>query len=196
MYPDREKAKQLLEEAVRRNPGPWERHSELVAECAERIASRCGLDTEKAYVCGLLHDIGRRFGKGHFRHIVDGWDYMQSLGYEEAARICLTHSFHTGTVQGYIGNFDVPPERVEEMERFLSEREFDEYDKLIQLCDSMASDRILDLEERMADVERRYGAYPQEKKEKIWELKAHFEELCGEGIYQMVEGVGQYGETV
>ena len=69
---------------------------------------------------------------------------------EEAVSICLTHSFHTGTVQGYIGNFDVPPERVRD---------------------------------GVPSFGAALRAYPQEKKEKIWELKAHFEELCGEGIY-------------
>jgi hypothetical protein len=40
----------------------------------------------------------------------------------------------------------------------------DDYDKLIQLCDSLAgAEGVLDIEERMGDVKRRYGAYPQEK---------------------------------
>ena len=41
------------------NPDPWIAHSENVA-LAERIAEVCpGLEADKAYVCGLLHDIGR-----------------------------------------------------------------------------------------------------------------------------------------
>ena len=38
-------------------------HSKTAAHCAEKIAAACGdLDPEKAYVLGLLHDIGRTFG--------------------------------------------------------------------------------------------------------------------------------------
>ena len=43
----------------------------------------------------------------------------------------------------------------------------DEYDRLIQLCDSIAgAEGVLDIEERMNDVKRRYGFYPQKKWDK------------------------------
>ena len=32
---------------------------------------------------------------------------MKSLGYDEVAKICLTHSFNNHTVDEYIGKFDV-----------------------------------------------------------------------------------------
>ena len=52
------------------------------------------MDAEKAYVLGLLHDIGRKFGVRHLGHVSDGYRFMMSLGYDEAAKICLTHSFN------------------------------------------------------------------------------------------------------
>ena len=94
MYPTRKDAMEMLEEAALLNPGPWKKHSYLVADCAERIARECGLDTEKAYCLGLLHDIGRRFGVTQLRHVYDGYFYMNQIGYNEVARVCLTHSFH------------------------------------------------------------------------------------------------------
>lgn len=63
MIPTREQAEELLTEALPHNPGPWGAHSRTAAHCAEKIAAACGLDPEKAYVLGLLHDIGRRYGK-------------------------------------------------------------------------------------------------------------------------------------
>ena len=43
------------------NPGPWGKHCLTAAHCAEKIASACGdMDVEKAYILGLLHDIGRK----------------------------------------------------------------------------------------------------------------------------------------
>ena len=76
MYPPRSEAESLLYEAETCNPGPWGDHSRTAAHCAACIARQCGLDPEKAYVLGLLHDIGRRFGKRHLGHVVDGFVYM------------------------------------------------------------------------------------------------------------------------
>ena len=86
-YPDRETAEALLREAESRNPGPWGDHSRYVALCAETIAAACGMDSEKACVLGLLHDIGRREGVKHLGHVYDGFTYMNRLGYPDAARI-------------------------------------------------------------------------------------------------------------
>lgn len=39
-----------------------------------------------------------------------------------------------------------------------------EYDWLIQLCDSLAgAEGVPDIEERMGNVKKRYGSYPQDK---------------------------------
>lgn len=92
-YPDREEAQRLVAEGEACNPGSWGDHSRIAAMCAEKIARSVGLDSEKAYVLGLLHDIGRKFGIKHLAHVYDGYQYMMSLGYPDAARICLTHFF-------------------------------------------------------------------------------------------------------
>lgn len=56
----------LLLDGVSCNPGPWGRHCLTAAYCAEKIAGACGnMDTEKVYILGLLHDIGRKFGVRH-----------------------------------------------------------------------------------------------------------------------------------
>lgn len=187
MYPTRQEAENLLIEAGKCNPGPWESHSRVTAQCAEKIAAACrDMNTQKAYVLGLLHDIGRKFGVKHLGHVYDGWKYMLELGYDEAARICLTHSFNEGKIETYIGNFDITEEQTEEIRDALSGMEFDEYDKLIQLCDSMAAaEGVVDMEERMNDVKRRYGAYPQSKWNKNMELKEYFEQKAGSNIYEI-----------
>ena len=66
-------ARQELKTAAYMNPGPWEQHSEVTAENARRIAQKVpGMNPEKAYVMGLLHDIGRREGVTGMRHLMDG----------------------------------------------------------------------------------------------------------------------------
>lgn len=187
MIPTRAEAKRLLAEAEVMNPGPWGDHSRTAAHCAEKIASACGMDAEKAYVLGLLHDIGRRFGKRHLGHVSDGYSYMMSLGYDEVARVCLTHSFHDLTLDLYIGNFDTTEEETKLITDELAKIELDDYDRLIQLCDALAgSEGVVDIEERMTDIKRRYGSYPAEKWDANLALKRYFEELAGRGIYDVV----------
>ncbi|MCM1091852.1 MAG: HD domain-containing protein [Butyrivibrio sp.] len=188
MLPTREKAEALLAEAESCNPGSWGNHSRVAAHCAEKIAEACaGLDSEKAYILGLLHDIGRKFGTRHLGHVSDGYTYMMSLGYDEAARICLTHSFNNKTTDDYIGKFDTTEEELHMIQRELEAITYDEYDRLIQLCDSLAgAEGVLAIEERMDDVRRRYGSYPQKKWDRNLALKKHFEDLAGEDIYLIV----------
>ncbi len=193
MLPTREEAEQLLREAERCNPGPWGNHSRVTAQCAERIAKECGgLDSDKAYILGLLHDIGRKFGVRHLGHVSDGYSYMMSLGYDEAAKICLTHSFNNQTTDVYIGKFDTTGEELKMIRDALKTVVMDDYDKLVQLCDSIAgADGVLDIEERMDDVRRRYGFYPQEKWDKNLQLKKYFEKKTGKDIYSVVGKGGQ-----
>lgn len=189
MLPTRERAMELVCDALLCNPGPWGKHSLTAAHCAEKIAAACGdLDSEKAYILGLLHDIGRKFGVRHLGHVSDGYTYMKSLGYDEVAKICLTHSFNNCTVDGYIGKFDVSEEELKLIKTELEKIEYDEYDRLIQLCDSLAgAEGVLDIEERMNDVKKRYGAYPQDKWDYNMSLLHYFEKRMNKNIYLVCE---------
>ena len=114
MLPTRMEAERLLEEAEKCNPGPWGKHSRVVAHCAEKIALGCkGMNLEKAYILGLLYDIGRKFGVSYLKHVSDGYSYMMSLGYDEVARVCLTHSFNNMRVDEYVGKVDTSDEEYE-----------------------------------------------------------------------------------
>ncbi|MCR5801329.1 MAG: HD domain-containing protein [Lachnospiraceae bacterium] len=188
MYPDRSKAEEILREAESCNPGPWGNHSRTVAHCAEKIAEYSGMDSEKAYVFGLLHDIGRKFGKRHLGHVSDGYSYMMSLGYDDAARICLTHSFNENDIEGYVGNWDTTPEETELIRTKLAETTQDDYDKLIQLCDAISgAEGVMDIIDRMTDVKNRYGDYEQSKWDTNLALKAYFEEKMGRNLYEAVD---------
>lgn len=188
MIPSRKQAEELLKDAENCNPGPWGNHSRIVAFCAEKIAENCeDLDSDKAYVLGLLHDIGRKSGIRHLGHVSDGYSYMMSLGYDEIAKVCLTHSFNNQTIKEYIGKFDTSDEETQQVNSALAAVVFDEYDRLIQLCDALAgSESVLKIEERMEDVRQRYGFYPQEKWDSNIKLKEHFERKTGRDIYSLV----------
>lgn len=188
MLPDRVKAMGLLEASYLMNPGPWKDHSVVTAECAYQIARSClDMDPEKAYILGLLHDIGRRFGVTYLKHVIDGYRYFMDMGYEEAARVCMTHSFSLQNLDGYIGKRDVSGEELDLIDSLLAEYEYDDYDRLIQLCDSIAMpDGPVDITIRMQDVKDRYGDYPAEKWNKNIELQRYFEQKAGKRLEQIL----------
>jgi phosphopantetheinyl transferase (holo-ACP synthase) len=102
---------------------------------------------------GLLHDIGRREGVFQLRHGMDGYKYLINEGYPDHARICITHSY-TVKDKNNFGHYDdlTAPER-RFVTRFLSETEYDDYDRLIQLADFLGlPQRLCTVDERIADV--------------------------------------------
>ena len=179
MLPTIEQALSELELAGNLNPGPWTKHSINVANAAKIIADNCtGLNGEKAYVCGLLHDIGRRTGIAAVRHIIDGYDYAMANGWSEIARVCLTHSFPVKDIEADIGKKDISQEQYCFIDKFLKNVEYDDYDKLIILCDALAdANGFCILEKRFIDTSRRYGVYPFsiDRWNKTYEYKEYFE---------------------
>ena len=76
----------------------------------------------------------------------------------------------------------------EKIRNRLREIVFDDYDLLIQLCDSISgAEGVMDIIDRMGDVKRRYGFYDPDKWNRNLELKAYFEEKMGKDLYEAVE---------
>lgn len=185
-----DEAESLLQEADTMNPGPWIGHSIITAFCARKIAEHCfDLNADTTYVFGLLHDIGRRFGVTDMKHIIDGYRFMKSLGYEDCARICLTHSFPYKDIRSYNGQNDCTAEETEYITAYLKHTDYDDYDRLIQLCDALAlSDGATYIEKRLVDVVLRRGfndlTIPKWKS--FLELKDYFDEKAGKDIYKII----------
>jgi HD superfamily phosphodiesterase len=190
MLPTRNEAERLLEESHAMNPGPWRDHCRNVAGCAEIIARYARLNPDKAYVLGLLHDIGRRFGNTQMAHVTDGYHFLMDKGYDEAARTCVTHSFADRNVDSYIGPKDVSEADFTLIQRMVAS-EYDDYDRLVQLCDSLAmADGTIDLKARMDDIEVRHGFYPQAKRQAHYRLKEYFDGLAGVDLYTVLRAGG------
>ena len=193
MFPAPETARRELELAAQANPGLWVRHSQNTGEAARRIAARCpGMDSEKAYVCGLLHDIGRRTGVAAVRHIIDGYDYAMAQGWDEVARVCLTHSFPIQDIEADIGKKDITPQQYRFIQQFLEQVEYDEYDRLIILCDSLAdANGFCILKKRLVNTTRRYGAFPftVERWNRTFAIKEAFEARIGCSVYRLLPGI-------
>lgn len=190
-YPDAQTAEKILEEAGKKNPGPWVQHSRNVALAAKNIAECCpGLDAQKAYVLGLLHDIGRREGSTGMDHAIDGYRYCMDMGYPVCAQICVTHSFPNGDVREAQGPWGSEEFRLS-AQKILAAIRYDDYDRLIQICDAVgdASGFCL-IEKRLIDVALRHGvdAYTQKKWKTHFSIKSHFESIMGKSIYSVLPG--------
>ncbi|OIO96447.1 MAG: phosphohydrolase [Anaerolineae bacterium CG2_30_64_16] len=196
--PTLSQAEAFLAEAVVLNPGPWAAHSTHVAVAARAIAARAiatqqgGLDPDAAYVMGLLHDIGRRAGVTGMRHVLDGYRYLADQGYEDAARLCMTHSFAYKHIGAIFGEWDCRPDELAFIEAYLAGIEYTDYDRLIQLCDSLAmAEGFVLMEKRMMDVALRYGIndFAVAKWKATFQIKQDFEAVIGRSIYDLLPGV-------
>ena len=193
MLPTADEALNELKLAEKTNPGPWVRHSVNVGIAARNIAEKLSwLNPEKAYIAGLLHDIGRRVGVVDIpTHVYEGYRYCMEKGWDEAARICMTHSY-LRMQDEFIDKPDSEQEKA--IKAYIMNCQADDYDKLIQLCDSLAVDYgFVILEKRFVDVTRRYGI--MEGYIKGWEvafsIKEYFEKEMGCSIYDVLPDVGR-----
>ncbi len=191
--PTIEHAEQILSDGERLNPGPWVQHSRVVAQAAQSIGAHLpGIDPQQAYVDGLLHDIGRRIGGSDMRHVLDGYTYLVGLGFERAARICLTHSFPVKDTGAGSGEWDCTQPELDFVQDYLARNEYDDEDRLVQLCDSLALPTGFCLiEKRLLDVCLRHGFndFTLAKWKAFLQIQRDFEQVIGAPIYQFLPGV-------
>lgn len=171
--------------------GTSRRHYQNVAFIASRIAGYSGLNVEKAFILGLLHDYGEYIEAStpETFHGTAGYDEMMRLGYDDVARTCLSHSF-------FDDNFkpeDFPAYDKKQIIRaaeLLKERPFDDYDRLIHLADMMAPrDKIDTIENRIAMITEKYNLPAavalRKKREALW-LKDYFDSLTERNVYTLI----------
>lgn len=190
MLPSIKEVEAELKLAGEMNPGPWIMHSRNVGLAARCIAEKCpDLDAEKAYIIGMMHDIGKRVGIVSIpKHVVEGYYYAISKGWEEVAGICMTHSYPLKEADL---NWDVKDEDIF-IKQYLENCVYDDYDKLIILCDSLAIPQgFCILEKRFIDVARRYGVWDNTvpRWNVTFEIKEYFEKKMGCSIYEVLPGV-------
>jgi len=175
------------------NPGPWIKHSINTGIAASNIADKIkGLDPEKAYILGILHDIGRYVGVVTIPlHVYEGYKYAMSKGWNEVAKICMTHSYPLMQKE-----FDYEPDNDVEIaiKEYIMDCKCDDYDLLIQLCDSLATDYgFCILEKRFVDVARRYGIWENtiDRWNTKFQIKEYFEKMMGCSIYDVLPEIGK-----
>lgn len=191
--PTLEKAEELIYEAYSLNPSSWVEHSRNVAVAARNIAEKCpGLNSEKAYILGLLHDIGRRGGNMQARHALEGYRFMHVQGYDDCARICLTHTFQYKHVKGIYDTWDCSDEDINFVKNYLNSVEYNDYDLLIQICDALSLDTgFCTLEKKMVSSVLKFGFKETTsfKWRATFDIKDYFDRKVGYSIYKLLPKV-------
>jgi hypothetical protein len=191
--PTLEQANEFIKYAEENNPGEWISHSYNVAKAAKSIARECpDLDGDIAYILGLLHDIGRYEGRVQMHHSVSGYNFLITKGHDDTARIALTHSFILPDIKCYAGQADCTDAELTFIRDYLKDTTYNDYDKLIQLCDAIAlPSGICLLEKRLLDVVMRYGIneFTLLKWKTQLDLRDYFSEKIGKSIYEVLDGV-------
>lgn len=199
----REKADELFSWALTqpRASVDWQNHSRTVAKVCEQVAEKAGMDKDLAYAKGLLHDIYKCIERDTEQFIVvddkeipamthpfRGYRLLMEMGFPEAARSSLTHTFYN-IDEFYNGGFDerLTPEDIKLFRGWLSENEFDDYDKLTQLADSMAGWKgVMTIDDRFCDILLRHPvSNPQGALKKLYEIKDYFDDKINGNIYEL-----------
>ena len=166
-------------------------HTTNVADAAYRIAQKCNLDTQKAYIAGLLHDYGKiqNEKKSGLAHFIVGYEKMIELGFDFVAKICLSHSF---PIKDFSFD-DYSSYKIEDLikvKNILSKVEYDEYDRLIQLCDIFfEGTNKVTYQKRIECIKNRYNLTDKQLKSLTIGAennKLFFDKLCGCDVYSIL----------
>lgn len=169
---------------------PLRIHSLTVAGCAFAIASYCSdLDAEKAFVLGLLHDYGRIICDESRFHGLTGYQLLKEKGYEQAAQICLTHTF-------LIQNFSASDyasynqQDIAETISLLQKLNYTDYDRLIQLSDMLTTGTgLTNPKARMKYIVAKYNipfSVIKKQFKDTYRLKQYFDKKTGHDIYKLL----------
>ena len=167
-------------------------HYQTVAFVAATIAEACDFDIHKAFLLGLFHDYGEYIEDTvpNTFHGTAGYDEMMKKGFDEIARVCLTHSFvdNDFSPDNYVS---YEPKELKRAESIIKEMNLNDYDYLIQLADTMsAANKIVRAEQRLDMLAKKYNIKKEavEKKKKASaKLKAYFDKKSNKDIYNLFE---------
>ncbi len=175
----------------------WRGHCNRTAEAAEIIAARLdGMDPEQAFVCGLLHDIGKCVDPAPKRHSIAGYRYLNDLGYTDCARTALTHDFPVIHADSWRREGLLTDAEIAFVVPILNDLRFDLYDWLIQVCDVISlPDGWVLMEKRMLRAAMRYGCLSESLSDIIRASDENIRTLnsrLGRSIYSLLPGVVEH----
>ncbi len=169
----------------------WIEHQICVGATAGVIAEALNLDKEYAKSLGYIHDIGKIYGyhgDGALTHGIKGYEYLKELGYdEEYASICITHSYLNNDIDCLAGLSNKDGLAYDFQKEYVENYEYTDYDKIINLCDLMCTDKLMTMEKRLIDLLVRHGVYEttQYHIKEALKLKKYFDDKLGYNLYDL-----------
>lgn len=150
------------------------------------------LDSEYAKVLGYVHDIGKKFQQhgGVLPHAINGYNYLKELGYDEDyAGICIKHSFLNNDID-CISNDRDETDKTNPNYQFVKDyikQEYTIYEKIINLCDLMCTQKVMTVDKRMIDLLLRHGVFTKTHYhiEEACKLKEYFDKQLGYNLYNL-----------
>jgi hypothetical protein len=119
---------------------------------------------------------------------------IHERGFDDCARICLTHSFPIKHTDAFASRWDCPAEERQFVQDYLDRAEYTANDRLIQLCDALAlpSGPVL-MEKRLVDVALRHGfnELTLAKWQAYLALRQEFSAAVGGSIYALLPGISE-----
>ncbi len=164
----------------------WILHSIYVGIASRRIAQELKLDEDYALTIGYMHDIGRIIN--HQNHPIEGFLYLNNLGYPDIARYSLTHSFIDNVITNTAGGGPKDIKSFNFINNYLHSIKLNIYDNIIQLCDLFCLESgFTTIEKRMLDITKRKGVYDNSYEHylKVIELKESMELKMGINLYAL-----------
>ncbi len=164
----------------------WILHSIYVGLASRRIAQELKLDEDFALTIGYMHDIGRIIN--HFNHPIEGYLYLNNLGYSDVSRYSLTHSFIDNIITNTAGGGPKDEDSFTFINNYLKSVELNIYDNIIQLCDLFCLESgFTTIEKRMLDISKRKGIYANSYEHylSVLKLKERIESMIGKDLYDL-----------
>ena len=165
-------------------------HTRGVAEFSALLAKKMGLNQDKAYVLGLLHDYGKRIDEKRSDkfHGIVGYEDLMEYGYPDVAKICLTHTFNEKTFHNE--EYSYPSHWLDECRQLLSNITYDDYDRIVQYADMFFEGmNVTSLERRIEGISQRYNLNKTQKtslSNSVFKLKKIIDEKCGCDSYEVL----------
>ena len=168
------------------------RHSVFTAHLAKVIAQNARLDATKAFLFGIMHDVGKFFvdKTGKYKHPRIGYELLKAE-YHDIAKICLTHPFVDFKSARYVLIYCRDDQtEANKLSKLLAQTELDDYVELIQICDKLSSAT------GYVKLETKFAWYKEKQKideecfnsnlEKLNAIKNKFESRIGKSIYDFM----------
>ncbi|MDR3031004.1 MAG: HD domain-containing protein [Holosporales bacterium] len=169
------------------------KHSLTVAFAAKTIAAKTeNLDPKKAFLYGLMHDIGKFFlSKPEiYKHPRIGYE-LTKLKYPDIAEICVSHPFPNFALKSYFTQYCAGDAfEADRIEKALSGVKINDYIELIQLCDKLSGiNDYMSLELKFKWYKDNYQIYEESFKanyKKLSEIKLKFDAAIKNNVYTLL----------